>query len=149
MNPADYLEKCGWQNDPVRFYAKPIDGKWKFTYTDATGPIGEYTMHYIMDVLRLRYKALSHTIRNAPLPAIIYDGMPKHKHTLIIWFQELPEELGRVFCAYDADKNIVVYDLDQFMAQMVAEHINGKYGYSPMVQFPSQWLTGYRLYWSE
>jgi hypothetical protein len=149
MNPADYLEKCGWQNDPVRFYAKPIDGKWKFTYIDTTGPIGEYTVHYIMDVLRLRYKALSHTIRNAPLPTIIYEGMPKRKHTLTIWFQELPEHLERVFCARDSDENVVAYDLDRFEAQQRATQIGGTSGYSPETEFPSQWLTGYRLYWNE
>jgi len=88
MDPVKYLEKHGWNNDNNRITCRPIEKTnclptYLLTYRDS-GPIGEYTANHIEDSLKPLYVVTKRTIRNAAIPDIIYEGMPKRTHYLTI-----------------------------------------------------------------
>ena len=86
MDPVKYLEKHGWNNDNNRITCRQIEKTsylptYLLTYRDS-GPIGEYTANHIEDSLKPLYVVTKRTIRNAAIPDIIYEGMPKRTHYL-------------------------------------------------------------------
>lgn len=88
MDPVKYLEKQGWNNANNRITCRQIEKTsylptYLLTYRDS-GPIGEYTANHIEDSLKPLYVVTKRTIRNAAIPDIIYEGMPKRTHYLTI-----------------------------------------------------------------
>jgi hypothetical protein len=88
MDPVKYLEKQGWNNANNRITCRQIEKTgylptYLLTYRDS-GPIGEYTANHIEDSLKPLYAVTKRTIRNAAIPDIIYEGMPKRTHYLTI-----------------------------------------------------------------
>ncbi len=87
MDPVKYLEKHGWNNANNRITCRQIEKTsyllvYLLTYRDSYGPIGEYTANHIEDSLKPLYVVTKRTIRNAAIPDIIYEGMPKRTHYL-------------------------------------------------------------------
>ena len=82
MDPVKYLEKHRWNNENNRITCSQIsETNYLLTYRDS-GPIGEYTANHIEDSLKPLYVVTKRTIRNAAIPDIIYEGMPKRTHYL-------------------------------------------------------------------
>jgi len=82
MDPVKYLEKHGWNNTNNRITCRQIsETNYLLTYRDS-GPIGEYTANHIEDSLKPLYVVTKRTIRNAAIPNIIHENMPKRTHYL-------------------------------------------------------------------
>lgn len=136
MNPAEYLEKCDWNNKDKRFYAKKIGNQWKFTYTDDQR-LGQDTVNHITSYLQYNFKVVTCKIRNAARPTLIYGGMPKRKSTLTMILVERPYLETCVWYVEDKDSNIVKADTDLSTAESLAKRIGGTVYYSFDVRFPS------------
>jgi hypothetical protein len=84
MDPVKYLEKHGWNNANNRITCRQIsETNYLLTYRDS-GPIGEYTANHIEDSLKPLYVVTKRAIRNAAIPDIIHENMPKRTHYLTI-----------------------------------------------------------------
>lgn len=82
LTPIGVLTSKGWY---AKFLTERFtDGVWKLTRTDTTGPQGEYTVTMLTRYLAPDYKVIRSRIQNAPMPNIIYIGMPKRKHKLFL-----------------------------------------------------------------